>query len=343
MAKKQIKSAHCLNCNYHFKKGDKDNYCPECGQKNANPRISLGFIFKDALDNLFSLESKVLRTFYLLVTQPGVLTKFYNNGKRIRFITPVRLYITLSAICFLLITALPDNYTQIFDFNSDRDVQKTMQEVADDTGIEEIEEIVPDSLIKAQQPEMIYLPTLAKPLHERPIKRTAIEAAIKERRLDQMADSLEIKEWYNRYFFKQYVKLDIMMVRGKGRDFSAAFYKRFPVALFLMMPFVAFILKILFWRKRHYYVEHLVHSLHLHSFFFGIISLICLGLLCFQKVIPLIIIVLLFFLYPLQSIKVVYKQSYFRAFFNLMLLFFIYVILLAFTMILGMGLTFLLI
>lgn len=342
MAKKQIKSEHCLNCNYHFKTGDRDNYCPECGQKNADPRISLGFIFRDALDNLFSIESKVLQTFYSLVTQPGVLTKFYNNGKRIRFITPVRLYITLSAICFLLITTLPNDYTQIFKFNTNKDVKKTMEAAADETGIEELAEIVPDSLIN-KEPEMMYLPTLSKPLHDEPIPRASITAAIKENRLNEVADSLDIEEWYNVYFFKQYVKLEYMMVVGKGRDFSAAFYRRFPITLFLMMPFVAFILKILFWRKRHFYVEHLVHSLHIHSFFFGVISLICLGLLCFQKMIPSIIIFLLFLLYPLQSLKVVYKLSYIRAFFNLLLIFFIYIILLAFTMVLGMGLTFLLI
>ena len=87
---------------------------------------------------------------------------------------------------------------------------------------------MPDSLVKQKQ-EMMYLPVLGKPLHDEPIPRASIQAALKENRLNEVADSLEIKEWYNRHFFKQYVKLEFMMIVGKGRGFSAAFTNDSPL------------------------------------------------------------------------------------------------------------------
>ena len=45
----------------------------------------------------------VLRTLWPLFTKPGYLTLEYLAGRRVRYVTPMRLYLFLSIIAFALI------------------------------------------------------------------------------------------------------------------------------------------------------------------------------------------------------------------------------------------------
>lgn len=46
---------------------------------------------------------------------------------------------------------------------------------------------------------------------------------------------------------------------------------------FLYLPFMALVLKLLYWRRDKYFIEHLVFLFHIHSFIFLVFSLIILG------------------------------------------------------------------
>ena len=52
--------------------------------------------------NLFHLDSKIFRTLGVLVFQPGKLTTAYLEGKRQRYVSPVRLYLVLFAIALFI-------------------------------------------------------------------------------------------------------------------------------------------------------------------------------------------------------------------------------------------------
>ncbi|HST62153.1 MAG TPA: hypothetical protein VLK84_25850, partial [Longimicrobium sp.] len=45
-----------------------------------------------------------------------------------------------------------------------------------------------------------------------------------------------------------------------------------PTGIFLMMPLFAFILKLLYWRRKRFYVEHFVFALHVHAFAFLLLT-----------------------------------------------------------------------
>lgn len=49
-----------------------------------------------------------------------------------------------------------------------------------------------------------------------------------------------------------------------------------PKAMFVFVPVVALVHLLLYWRPRHPYVEHLVFFLHLHAFFFSVLTLMAL-------------------------------------------------------------------
>jgi hypothetical protein len=95
------KTPHCLNCNTDI--GDL-NYCPNCGQQNVNKQAPLKDFFHDLLGDFFTFDHKLFRSFLPLLFKPGFLTKEYNEGRRINYILPIRLYIFISLIFFFLIS-----------------------------------------------------------------------------------------------------------------------------------------------------------------------------------------------------------------------------------------------
>jgi len=91
---------HCRNCNHpiHLK------YCPSCGQHFADHNTKLWTIIQEFSEEFVRLDSKFLRTIIPLVIKPGFLTREWVLGKRVRYITPLKVYITISAIAFLILS-----------------------------------------------------------------------------------------------------------------------------------------------------------------------------------------------------------------------------------------------
>ncbi len=77
-------------------------FCANCGQEHQEAEPSLGHVLRDLWDDVIKIDGKVLTTLKLLFTQPGQLTLEYFEGRRIRHVTPFKLYLTLSAVYFLL-------------------------------------------------------------------------------------------------------------------------------------------------------------------------------------------------------------------------------------------------
>jgi hypothetical protein len=101
MTRKQKKESTCSNCGYKFK--DADNYCPKCGQKNHEIKIPLKHLIEEFLESSLHLDTKIFNTIKLLLFSPGQLSKDYNDGKRVKYISPVRLYVIISFLFFLII------------------------------------------------------------------------------------------------------------------------------------------------------------------------------------------------------------------------------------------------
>ena len=109
-----------VNFNMHNEKICKDcsmilqgTYCHNCGQKDIEI-LSLKVIMSDFLSSLFSIDSKLFITLKNLLFKPGFLTKEYWDGKRSRYISPIRIYIVLS---FIIFAALPLSLSFLSDGN----------------------------------------------------------------------------------------------------------------------------------------------------------------------------------------------------------------------------------
>lgn len=97
----------CPNCEKELHQEFK--FCPECGQE-----VSTGIhSFKDFLNNFlkdyFTYDNKLIKSITPLFTRPGFLTKEFFEGRRVRYIPPLRLYIFISIAFFLVLNWLGDS------------------------------------------------------------------------------------------------------------------------------------------------------------------------------------------------------------------------------------------
>ena len=73
-------------------------FCPECGQENVDSHENFFHLLGHYTADFFHFESKIPRSVIPLLTKPGFLTKEYWEGRRIRYIHPLRLYLFVSVL-----------------------------------------------------------------------------------------------------------------------------------------------------------------------------------------------------------------------------------------------------
>ncbi|MEO8563555.1 MAG: DUF3667 domain-containing protein [bacterium] len=94
----------CLNCGAVVA----HQYCPECGQARTDPDPTLRELLHELAADFLNWDGKLLGTLRQLVTAPGSLTVEYLAGRRARFISPLRVYLTCSVLFFFVKALLPD-------------------------------------------------------------------------------------------------------------------------------------------------------------------------------------------------------------------------------------------
>ena len=95
-------AGRCLNCGESLHGA----FCAACGQRSvpANPTVSE--LAGDAWHELSGYDGRIAATFRGLM-HPGRLTIEYLQGRRARYLSPVRLYLTVSLIYFLVAATAP--------------------------------------------------------------------------------------------------------------------------------------------------------------------------------------------------------------------------------------------
>ena len=94
--KKSPPPTHCLNCGA----AATGKFCAQCGQEIKDHSVSLGPLLSEGLAELASWDSKLFRTLIPLLIRPGFLTNEYNAGRRVPYLSPLKLYLTISVLFF---------------------------------------------------------------------------------------------------------------------------------------------------------------------------------------------------------------------------------------------------
>jgi hypothetical protein len=101
----------CLNCDSPLA----GPFCGHCGQRALPPHPTAHELAGDAFSELAGWDGKVAATLRTLFLRPGELTRVLLEGKRARYISPVRLYLTCSLVYFLVAAIVPTPADMQFD------------------------------------------------------------------------------------------------------------------------------------------------------------------------------------------------------------------------------------
>lgn len=370
----------CLNCDYEVK--TENRYCPNCGQENADKRISLLLLLQDAISTVFNFESRVFKTIPYFLFYPGRLTNEFLAGKRVRYMHPFKIYLLSSLLFFfviikLLTPALEDSLRKIdttseqlnLELSLDDSVHISNKENNSDTIDsvqtdsksaqltekfqqrkvilrDSISEIlvqikngkINDSTINIDSLEILIQDStvLAETMHlfneKAKEKNNGIRSFIRlmQNRKTTPEKLLEALHTENRgsiyiYFAEQLLKI--------GRNDSAIFLtniiNNIGTIMFFALPLLALCFMPFYLRRKKYYIDHLIFTLHLQAFTFIALTL---AAIFFHWVWWLggIFMILGLIIYVWIAFKRVYKQSFFKTTIKASIISFLYAMILVF-------------
>ena len=268
----------CLNCGTPLS----GQYCSRCGQRARSRLISIWELVRDAFGDLFELDSRLWQTIIPLMFRPGRLTRDYLMGRRARFMPPFRTYLVLSLVFFLVAFFDPQRHFGILlepggpeetggvagEGGEAAEAAAIRRQVLDDLAREGI--IAGDGTPEATEP----------PAGDETARETGANVQFTRDgqtivNCDFDDDDLQgLPDWLSRRLTPERLRSVCDKIRAdSGREFFDQLLDNVPAALFVLLPLMALVLKMLYPLAKRYYVEHLLFVLHYHAFVFLILTL----------------------------------------------------------------------
>lgn len=257
--------ALCQNCSTPLS----GPFCSQCGQHDIDYHRGFHHLFHDLLENLFHFEGKFFVTVAWLLAKPGRVTLEFLAGRRNSQLNPLRFYIFVSVMFFLGISLL--NHGHLIDVpKSEIDkmqLQLSKQAQEDkDKGTSDFTDAEKKTLVDRRREALLKDP-------QKVDEAAIIKGIRRERRLANRPQTITRR-------YPGTITVD--RNSGVGRELSDklgsgelsvgevfdAVEHRIPSLLFLGVPLFALLLKLFYLRSNRFYVEHLIFSLHLHTWLF---------------------------------------------------------------------------
>jgi len=275
MSKHYRKENDCLNCGSTLQ----GKFCSNCGQENLEIHESFGHMMNHAISDYFHFDHQFFNTLKPLLFKPGFLTNEYMAGRRVKYLHPVKMYIFISIVYFLLAFQHKETQQPVnIKFNASTEKQANKQ----------TNKANPDSTYEQYQATQLKLP---------------------QNKRDGAILHWGTKKAYA--YSKKYGKNSLEV-------FQEQVQHNIPKSMFVLMPLFALGLLIAFRKNKKFYVEHLIYSFHFHCFLFLFSSaIIIIAMLlpanwtALSYILPLleIFFVLIYFY---KSLRAVYHRSAFR-------------------------------
>ena len=275
----------CQNCGAPLH----GEYCSACGQPLKGMIRTLSSMLHDVADTIFNIDSRIFRTLGPLYFRPGYLTNEYFAGRRVRYVTPFRLYFFLSVLAFFVV-----QFT-LSDVNMNN-------VVIDDNGIgaaqtpAEVEKARDEIIAKYSKQADGGAGQAIKNANRKAEQRLAYLKRIEEAKtkgepppVDKSEDSTDLNfndvpwdaqknpvhiAWLPAFANNHlngaigHAKDNLPRIRKDPKPFLLGAFGMLAQVLFVLMPLFALLLKIFYIFKRRLYMEHLIVALHSHAFVF---------------------------------------------------------------------------
>lgn len=247
---------NCLNCGAELK--PQDQYCRICGQKRLRQKLTLSDFIKDSLSSFLALDGPVILTLRSLFLRPGLMARDYVQGQRVRYLNPVRIYF-LSSLLMLFIAGIQRDDPVIATNLNSAPPDTTLSQARIDARIDSLSGIyhLPKAgvfdKVEAIQEVLSLQPQMKK---EETLTRLGLPHTA-----------------LNGFWYKQAWKLQQINVGDFEKEISRSYRSKLLWILFLMVPILALVLKLLYIRKGIYYLSHLSFTFYQQSLLFLLIAL----------------------------------------------------------------------
>lgn len=253
---------------------DSGKYCSECGQNFVNYNRPLKEILHDFV-GIFSIDASIMRTIGPFLFKPGFLSREYIEGRRKKYTSPVKLYVFMSIVFFFLVSKS--------SINSLENGENLTFSATNDTTEQTI--ILDSNKIESLKTDSSFLRILADSINSAPSS---------DNRYEKLSSGL-------------------LNVADNQNLYIKDLLKNISYALFILMPIFALILKLLYIRRKKYYIEHLIFSINMHSFALLILTIVTLlGLIVKDDTAYTVLLLLIIPVYFVIGMKRFYKQKLFK-------------------------------
>ena len=251
MSHGKIREDHnCQNCGHHVE----ELYCTHCGQENVETRQPFHFLFTHFIEDFLHYDGSFWQTIKKLFLKPGQLTKEYLSGKRNSSVNPVKMYIFVSFITFFAISIFPsksheNKTTTTIELTPTFEKEKAINAALDS--------LKSKNFISKEQNEKI---------------KTVVEKSKDVNSLEDLNDeSIEMMESKVKRdipiltpIIKKYQELRQRKVSDEqmGEAIVENSLHVIPKVLFVYMPFFAFFLWVFYNKKKWWYFDHGIFTLH---------------------------------------------------------------------------------
>jgi hypothetical protein len=251
-------------------------HCAACGQRHDPHVHSLRHFAAEAFESITHADSRLWRTLGYLLAKPGRLTSEFFAGRRMRYLPPFRLYLVISLL-FFLVAGMPEGVRIELDGTPTTQRLEGMNEAA-----KALETDLADTPGAAQAAAAIRAQAAreAAALEGDEAPQTGMQD---DNLITEVCKGFEKPDPTANRNYARLHKFCKQTVEDRGRTLGAAVVHNIPRAMFVFLPLLAMIMKLLYWRPRRYYVEHLLFLVHNQAFVF--LALTIVGLL---KLIPVV-------------------------------------------------------
>jgi Protein of unknown function (DUF3667) len=323
------KEKDCLNCGTIIH----GRYCHFCGQENLEPKESFWHLVTHFFNDITHFDGKFFTTIKDLLFLPGFLSKEYMKGRRASYLNPVKMYVFTSAIFFLLFFSVfyseKKSVINLTTING-----KTLAEIdamdsasfavfTANVNKEDDKPAVPMTREEFQKYKDIVF-------SQKGVHFTKTRYRSRAQYDSVLASGQKKHNWLERQLIYKEIAIN-EKYKNDANQFARAFISTLihsiPQMLFLSLPLLALILKLIYIRRRKqfYYVSHGIFSLHLYIFLFIamaiLFSLSVANIYLHWGILDAVVPILIFglFVYQYLAMKNFYQQGWLKTFFKFLL------------------------
>ncbi|QQL51319.1 DUF3667 domain-containing protein [Mucilaginibacter ginkgonis] len=284
--KKHYRSENnCLNCGTILD----GKYCHNCGQENLEIKENFGHLMNHAISDYFHFDHQFFHTLKPLLFKPGHLTNEYMAGKRAQYLHPIKMYIFISLVFFVM----------LFKKSGDDKEQAIQHKKVTNKEIAATKKSLDSAKVLSDGQKTMIINAMKKQASADSLKEKQKRARKDgeddvdvndnddsghffglanigdtdfKTYADYEAEQKKLRADERDGFFKRQFERKAFSYKKYGSEAKEIFLEdikhNIPKMMFVLLPLFALILRLAFWKNHKYYVEHLIFSFHLHCFVF---------------------------------------------------------------------------